>query len=169
MNGKERELAMIDGKAVDHLPLMPITMLFGADLAGVPYRDYAADCRVLAEVQMRTAETFGFDHVSTISDPAREVSDLGGTVEWFDNQPPAIVESRALLEDKSRLATLKLPSMAAPGRMRDLIDAVDCRPRSSPGCGVLSRSSGMPLTQVRRPATGRIRGSSLGPYRPRQR
>jgi len=36
MNGKERVLAMIDGKAVDHLPLMPITMLFGADLAGVP-------------------------------------------------------------------------------------------------------------------------------------
>jgi hypothetical protein len=26
MNGKERVLAMIDGKAVDHLPLMPITM-----------------------------------------------------------------------------------------------------------------------------------------------
>ena len=124
MNGKERVLAMIEGKAVDHPPLMPITMLFGADLVGVPYRDYAADCRVLAEVQMRTAETFGFDHVSTISDPAREVSDLGGTVEWFDNQPPAIVESRALLEDNSRLATLKLPSMAAPGRMRDRIDAV---------------------------------------------
>ncbi len=124
MNGKERVLAMFDGKAVDHLPLMPITMLFGAELAGVPYRDYAADCRVLAEVQMRTAEIFGFDHVSTISDPAREVSDLGGTVQWFDNQPPAIDESRALLEDKSRLATLKLPSMAAPGRMRDRIDGV---------------------------------------------
>ena len=73
---------------------------------------------------MHTAETFGFDYVSAISDPAREVSDLGGTVEWFDNQPPAIVESRALLEDTARLARLELPSMAAPGRMRDRIDAV---------------------------------------------
>jgi MtaA/CmuA family methyltransferase len=124
MNGKERVLAMFDGKAVDHLPLMPITMMFAADLVGVPYRDYAADCRVLAEAQMRTAEAFGFDYVSAISDPAREVSDLGGTVEWFENQPPAIVESRALLEDKSRLATLEPPDMAAPGRMRDRIDAV---------------------------------------------
>ena len=124
MNGKERVLAMFDGKAVDHLPLMPITMMFAADLIGVPYRDYAADCRVLAESQIRTADTFGFDYVSAISDPAREVSDLGGTVEWFDNQPPAIVESRALLEDKSRLATLELPGMAAPGRMRDRIDGV---------------------------------------------
>ncbi len=124
MNGKERVLAMCDGKTVDRLPLMPITMMFATDLLGVPYRDYAADCRVLAEAQLRTAEAFGFDYVSAISDPAREVSDLGGTVEWFDNQPPAIVESKALLEDKSRLARLELPSMVAPGRMRDRIDAV---------------------------------------------
>jgi MtaA/CmuA family methyltransferase len=121
MNGKERVLAMIDGKAVDHLPLMPITMMYAADLAGVRYRDYATDHQVLAEAQMRVAETFGFDYVSTISDPAREVSDLGGAVEWFDNQPPAVVESRALLEDKSRFKTLRLPDLSAPGRMRDRI------------------------------------------------
>ena len=116
MNDKERVLAMFDGKAVDHLPLMPITMMFAADLVGVPYRDYAADHRVLAEAQTRTAETFGFDYVSAISDPAREVSDLGGTVEWFDNQPPAIVESRALLDDKGKLTNLPLPDPSAPGR-----------------------------------------------------
>ena len=61
------------------------------------------------------AEEFGFDYVSAISDPAREASDLGGAVEWFDNQPPAIVESRALLEDKSRLKTLKLPDHGRAG------------------------------------------------------
>jgi MtaA/CmuA family methyltransferase len=124
MNAKERVLAMLDGKPVDHLPLMPITMMFAADLAGVRYRDYAADHRVLAEAQAHVAESFGFDYVSAISDPARETADLGGAVEWFDDQPPAIVESRALVEDKSRLKTLKLPAMSAPGRMRDRIDAV---------------------------------------------
>jgi MtaA/CmuA family methyltransferase len=45
-------------------------------------------------------------------------------VEWFENQPPAIVESRALLADKSRLKTLKLPDLDGRGRMRDRIDAV---------------------------------------------
>lgn len=124
MNGKERVLAMLEGRAVDHLPLMPITMMFAADLAGVSYRDYASDHEVLARSQMAVAEAFGFDHVSAISDPAREVSDLGGTIEWFDNQPPAIVESRALLQDKARLKSLKLPDMAEPGRMRDRIRAV---------------------------------------------
>jgi MtaA/CmuA family methyltransferase len=124
MNGKERVLAMLDGQAVDHLPLMPITMMFAADVAGVSYRDYASNHEVLAEAQVAVAEAFGFDHVSAISDPAREVSDLGGAVEWFDNQPPAIVESRALLQDRARLRTLKLPAMRAPGRMRDRINAV---------------------------------------------
>src|ERR1035441_7440349 len=67
---------------------------------------------------------FGFDYVSAISDPAREASDLGATVEWFDNQPPAIVESRALLDDKSKLAGLRQPDLAAPGRMRNRVEAV---------------------------------------------
>jgi MtaA/CmuA family methyltransferase len=133
MNGKERVLAMIDGKPFDHLPLMPITMMFAADLAGVPYRDYASDHRVLADVQVHVAEAFGFDYVSTISDPAREVSDLGGAVEWFDNQPPAIVESRALLEDKSRLKSLRLPDMSAQGRMRDRIEGVSLLKQKSGG------------------------------------
>lgn len=124
MNGKNRVLAMCDGQAVDHLPLMPITMMFAADQAGVSYRDYASDHRVLAAAQLKVAQTFGFDYVSAISDPAREASDLGGAVEWFDNQPPAIIESRALLEDRSRLTTLKLPDLDAPGRMRDRIRGV---------------------------------------------
>jgi MtaA/CmuA family methyltransferase len=134
MTGKERVLAMFDGQAVDHLPLMPITMMFAADLAGVHYRDYAADHRVLAEAQICTAEVFGFDYVSAISDPAREVADLGGAVEWFDDQPPAVIESRALLEEKSRLRTLQLPRMTAPGRMRDRIDGVSLLKQRTSDC-----------------------------------
>jgi MtaA/CmuA family methyltransferase len=102
---------------------MPITMMFACDIIGVAYRDYANDHRVLAAAQLETAAKFGFDYVSVISDPAREASDLGGVVEWFEDQPPAIVESRALLEDKLKLQTLELPDPAA-GRMRDRVDGV---------------------------------------------
>jgi MtaA/CmuA family methyltransferase len=124
MNGKERILTRLAGGTPDSTPLMPITMMFAADLSGVRYIDYASDHRVLADAQMRVAETFDFDYVSAISDPAREASDLGAAVEWFENQPPAIVESRALLEDKSRLARLKPPDPHATGRMRDRVEAV---------------------------------------------
>jgi MtaA/CmuA family methyltransferase len=124
MTGKERILARLRGEPADSLPLMPITMMFAADVAGVRYGDYARDYRVLSAAQVAVADRFGFDHVSAISDPAREASDLGAAVAWFDDQPPAIVESRALLDDKSKLAGLRLPDPAAPGRMRDRVEAV---------------------------------------------
>jgi MtaA/CmuA family methyltransferase len=79
---------------------------------------------VLAEAQIRTAEAFGFDHVSAISDPAREASDLGAAVEWFEDQPPALVEGRALLSDKAALARLKVPDPRSGPRMSDRLRGV---------------------------------------------
>ncbi len=124
MNGRERILAHLEGRPVDHLPLMPITMMFAGDQIGVRYRDYVTDYRVLAEAQIRTAAKFGFDYVSVISDPAREASDLGATIEWFENQPPAIVESQALLADKRTLAGLKAPDPFSGPRMHDRVQGV---------------------------------------------
>src|SRR5260370_16130023 len=139
MTGKQRILAKLRGEPVDSLPLMPITMMFAADLAGVRYGDYARDHRVLADAQMAVAERFGIDYVSAISDPAREASDLGAAVAWFDDQPPAIVESRALLEEKSKLAGLRLPDLAAPGRMRDRVEAVRLLAERAAGTRICDR------------------------------
>jgi MtaA/CmuA family methyltransferase len=123
MNGRERVLAMLEGRPVDRLPAMPITMMYAADTIGVRYGEYARNHRVLVEAQVATVEAFGFDHVSAISDPAREVADLGGAVEWFDDQPPAVVERRARLLDRSELDSLTIPDLGA-GRMHDRIEAV---------------------------------------------
>ncbi|MGD0896314.1 MAG: uroporphyrinogen decarboxylase family protein [Thermoguttaceae bacterium] len=123
MNGRGRILAMLAGRPVDRLPLMPITMMFAADRIAVPYGRYAADYRVLAEAQMRTAEQFDFDYVSCISDPAREAADCGAAVHYFDDQPPAIDEGHALLADKSALARLACPDPAGGGRMHDRVRA----------------------------------------------
>lgn len=124
MNGRERILTLINGGVPDCLPLMPITMMFAADQIGVRYRDYATDYRVLAEAQVRTAETFDFDYVSAISDPAREASACGAVVAFFDDQPPAIDEGRALLLDRSNLVTLNVPNPESAERMRDRLDGV---------------------------------------------
>ncbi len=124
MTGRERVEAMLRGEAPDHLPLMPITMMRAAEQIGARYRDYAGDHRVLAEAQVATAEAFGFDYVSAISDPAREASDLGAAIQWFDNQPPAVIEERALLAEKSRLARLTVPDPSAGRRMSDRVEAV---------------------------------------------
>ncbi len=124
MTGRERVLALLDGSDPDHVPCMPITMMRAAQHIGRKYRDYVTDHRVLAEAQVRVAATFSIDHVSVISDPAREVSDLGGAVEWFENQPPAVVEERALLTRKSRLQGLRLPELSSSPRLLDRVQGV---------------------------------------------
>jgi uroporphyrinogen-III decarboxylase len=124
MNGRERVLALIEGRPVDRIPLMPITMMFAADQIGVKYGQYVTDYRVMVEGQLRTAERFDIDLVSTISDPAREAGDLGAKVRIFDDQPPAFVESDALVADKSVLSTLKVPDIGSCKRMLDRVQAV---------------------------------------------
>jgi MtaA/CmuA family methyltransferase len=123
VNSRERVLAMMDGRPVDRLPLMPITMMFAADRIAVKYRDYALDYRVLAEAQIRTAGEFDFDHVSCIAE-SREAPDCGAVVEYFEDQPPSIVEKQALLADKTVLGRLKPPDPLGGGRMHDRVRGI---------------------------------------------
>jgi MtaA/CmuA family methyltransferase len=124
MTSRERVLAHLAGETVDQLPLMPITMMFACEQIGATYRDYSTDYRVLAEGQIRTAEKFGFDYVNTMSDPAREAADCGAAVEYFEEQPAALIEENALLADKARLRSLKIPNPLGGGRMHNGIKAV---------------------------------------------
>ena len=123
MTGRELILNLVrDGRA-PRVPVMPITMMLACDQTHYTYRDYAANCRVLAEAQLAAAARFGFDYVSVISDPCREAADFGAAVRWFDHQPPAVDERAALLADKRLLYSLGLPDPAA-GRMGDRVQAV---------------------------------------------
>ena len=118
MTGRERVLALLDGRPVDRLPLMPITMMFAAAHIGAKYGTYALDHRVMAEAQLRTAETFGFDHVSAITE-TREAPDCGAGVRYFEDQPYAMDEQRARLAEKSDLSRLTMPDPLTATHMRD--------------------------------------------------
>jgi len=125
MNGRERILACFAGEQTDSLPFMPITMMFAADRVGIPYGAYATNYRNLVEGQLRTAEEFDIDYVSAISDPAREAADCGAHIEVFEDQPPAIIESDALLADKTTLASLTPPDPYGGGRMHDRVLGIE--------------------------------------------
>lgn len=124
MTGRERVLAMVEGRTVDCLPAMPITMMFAADQIGAKYYDYATNCRVQADGQVRVAEKFDVDQLSVISDPCCEAADLGAAIKFFPDQPPAIDEENALLKDKAALAGLKPPDPLGGGRMTNRVEAV---------------------------------------------
>ena len=87
VSGRELVLAHLRGTPVPRVPAMPITMMFAAKLAGVPYEQYCRDHTALVRAQTLVAERFGFDHVSAISDPAREAADVGAALHWFPDQP----------------------------------------------------------------------------------
>lgn len=125
MNGRERVLAFLNGKQVDRPPLMPVVMMFCVDQIGVKYGEYVKDYQVIAESQIQTALKFDYDIVSNISDPAREAADCGAHVEYYDDQPAAIIESDALLADKDKLAKLETPDPFGGGRMTNAIKSIE--------------------------------------------
>ncbi len=125
MTNRERVIAHLEGRPVDRLPVMPITMMFACDRIGARYRQYCTDYRVLVEGQVRTSEEFGFDYVNTMSDPACEAADCGAVVQYFENQPVAIIEDQALLGEKTKLASLKIPDPLGGGRMHNRVKALE--------------------------------------------
>lgn len=140
MDSQERIRAHVAGRPVDRLPVQPVIMQLAARRAGCDYNDYVTDPRLLAEAQMRMADDLGIDCLLTCSDPARELIDIAGSddsVEWAESGP-AIVESRALLLDGSRLADLRVPDPLAPGRMRGRVESIAImRAEAGPGASIV--------------------------------
>jgi MtaA/CmuA family methyltransferase len=124
MTSRERVFAVLSGRQPDHRPCMPITMMFAADILGVKYLRCLRDSKTLADAQIKTAEMFGFDHVSTIA-PTSEAVDLGAKFQWFDDQPPGIIEQEALLADKSALTRLPAPGSVFGASMEHRVHAVE--------------------------------------------
>jgi MtaA/CmuA family methyltransferase len=124
MNSRERIFTLFKGGRTDHLPLMPITMQLAADSIGKKYKEYATDHRLLVEGQIKVAGEFDFDHVSVISDPTREAADCGALILYAEDSPPAIDNHNALLADKTKLASLKIPDVLGGGRMQDRVEGV---------------------------------------------
>lgn len=124
MTGRERILCLLNGGTPDHLGLLPITMMFAARRIGAEYGRYALDHKVLVEAQVRTAEEYGLDHVSAITE-TREAPDCGAPLCFFDDQPYALSEEQSLLADKTVFARLAVPDPRSATHMRDRLMAVE--------------------------------------------
>jgi len=127
MRSLERVRGLVAGELVDHLPVQPVIMMFAAKHAGMPYIEYTKDGRKMAEAQGRVVRDFGIDCLLTCSDPAREVFDIAGedSINWYEDQGPAICEARAALLIKSRLKSFRIPDPLGGGRMHDRIKAIE--------------------------------------------
>jgi uroporphyrinogen decarboxylase len=105
MTGLERTLSFIQGQPIDRAPFHPIVMRWAAKYAGVKYRDFCLDYRAKCEAMIRSADDFGHDWVTVMSDPYAEASAFGIRVEYPEDSLPV---------DKGG----HLPDLAAAGRLR---------------------------------------------------
>lgn len=122
MNSKERVSARLEGKPVDKIPNLNITMLFAARYAGVPYGAFCSDYRKLTEAQFETAKEFGIDLLSTMSDPLRETYDYGADIVYQEDDLP--VCRKRLLYGPEDFQKLKRWDPLKSVRMLDRIRAV---------------------------------------------
>jgi MtaA/CmuA family methyltransferase len=113
MTGRERVMAAVRGEPVDRLPHIPISMMIAADAIHEPYGKYILDAEVHARAQVEFTGLYDIDQVAVLSCPTTEAADLGATVIYYPDQPPAIDEENALLADKAALLSLKV---AEPGK-----------------------------------------------------
>lgn len=126
MTPRERYDAILDGRTPDIVPRIPLLMQFAAEHIGSNYGAFASDHRVLVEANIRCAEDFGLDQVSTISDPYRETAGFGGDIVFHENSVPECV--RPPLADASAgddsIGRLVVPDPEVAPRMRDRLDAI---------------------------------------------
>jgi MtaA/CmuA family methyltransferase len=119
MTSHQRVHSIVAGRPADHVPAMPIFMIWAAKRYGVSYADYVRDYRILCDCQLRLLEEFGPDVVQLISDPYRETADVGAELVYYDDGPPRCLQPP--LADKVGLAHLQQPDPLGGGRMTDRV------------------------------------------------
>jgi len=121
-----------ESKGADNL-VMPLIMTLAARHAGIPYIDYIKDPIALANAQFGVCRDFGLDVLATTSDPVGELSSLGGTLIWFDNDPPAPDPNDPLLKSACDVRKLVMPDPHGKNRMGDRLTAIKEMRRLSDG------------------------------------
>lgn len=123
MTGKQRCLAVVNGKKPDRVPVFPLLMFLPADRLGVTYREFATDGNVMAEAQVLMTEMFDVDAVTGCTDAFRVSADLGVKMAFPENGTPFAEEP--LIRSEGDLKKLGKPDASAKtSRMRDRTDGV---------------------------------------------
>jgi MtaA/CmuA family methyltransferase len=100
----------------------PILMQFAAKLNQSTYEEFMTDYHVLVESNIKCLEKINHDAVGLISDPFRETSTFGASVEFSGNNNPVC---EPIVNDTDDLDLLKNPDVYKAGRTSDRIKAAE--------------------------------------------
>lgn len=109
MNGLQRTMDFLEGRAVDRPPFHPILMRFAAKYSGVNYRDFCLNYLNKCSTNLQCATDFSYDWVNVMSDPYAEAASFGTRINYPLNSLP-VVESLLVndIQDVDNLKPLKV-------------------------------------------------------------
>ncbi|HEX7475453.1 MAG TPA: hypothetical protein VF318_05750 [Dehalococcoidales bacterium] len=88
MKPMQRVLFRLPGETVECQPILNQHLTFAAYYCNIPLRQYYLDFRAPALANRAIVVNFGADLFQAISDPDRETADLGGEVEFHEDNLP---------------------------------------------------------------------------------
>jgi MtaA/CmuA family methyltransferase len=125
MNSKERIYALLNGQAIDRIPVTPILMAFAARFIGKTYLEYYLNYQVLVDSYLACQKEFNFDMVMAISDPFRETEGYGAVFSYPDNGIPVMKEPLLKTLEDREINSLPVLDPHQASRMKDRLLAVN--------------------------------------------
>lgn len=126
MTSLERCLAMLEGRPVDRVPVVPQTFMFSAETAGMRIGDIANDGVKMARSHVISQAKYGYDGCVIDIDDASLAEACGSKV-IFDNldEPALVDEHNPLVTDLRQVPDLRLPDPLKDGRLPAWLEATE--------------------------------------------
>jgi uroporphyrinogen decarboxylase len=120
MTGRERIIAVLEGRIPDRIPVFPNIHFGTAHFGGITLKEFATDGKKNAACLIKAYKEFKYDAIKVGSDVAVEGEAVGSKVEYPEDNVPSMREP---FLKEARVDTLKIPDPYRDGRMPLFIES----------------------------------------------
>lgn len=122
MNSLERVVATLAGGKPDRPPVLPVMLMQGAKLLGVPLGDYQKDGQLIAKGQLALLEKFGHDGVFGFPHVVQDVTPWGSGLIYFKEGPPSV--SKMAIHQFSDIDSIHAPDPSSSPLLKETLKAI---------------------------------------------
>ncbi|SMB90528.1 uroporphyrinogen decarboxylase [Thermanaeromonas toyohensis ToBE] len=90
MTSKERILALLQGRPVDHIPCVPLVMNHAARVLGVKVSEFNSNPRVMTKAHLASWEKYGYDMILIFTTTATIAEAMGTTLYFPEDDVPYV-------------------------------------------------------------------------------
>src|SRR5256885_15588372 len=132
---RDRVVAAYRRPFADRVPVYPIVASFAGTLDGLSIQEYCTNVPKAITAMLNYYERYQPDVVLAYNDLAKEAEAFGCRVKYSDYVVPSIDE-HVLTDDKSRLATLKMPDPYKTARLPGFLEQCEALVKAKPPAAI---------------------------------